>query len=71
MATSVGMYSATHESVTVARGQRKENTDLVKNQSDCRIRYRAIWKKNNESYLSLGDQTSSEKNKLLVLMIPF
>ena len=55
----------------VARGQRKENTDLEKNQSDCRIRYRAIWKKNNESYLSLGDQTSSEKNKLLVLIIPF
>ena len=28
--------------VTVARGQRKENTDRVKNQSDCRIRYRAL-----------------------------
>ena len=40
------MYSATHESVTVARGQREENTDRVKNQSDQRIRYRALWKKN-------------------------
>ena len=39
------MYSATHESVIVAREQRQENTDLVKNQSDCRIRYRALWKK--------------------------
>ena len=38
MATKVGMYSATHESVTVARGQRQENTDLAKNQSDYRIR---------------------------------
>ena len=26
MATKVGMYSATHESVTVARGQKQENT---------------------------------------------
>ena len=32
MATNEGMYSATHESVTVARGQRQENTDRVKNQ---------------------------------------
>ena len=45
MATNEGMYSATHESVTVARGQREENTDRVKNQSDWRIRYRALWKK--------------------------
>ena len=45
MVTKVGMYSATRESVTVARGQRQENTDRVKNQSDCRIRYRALWKK--------------------------
>ena len=45
MVTKVGMYSATHESVTVARGQRQENTDLAKNQSDYRIRYRALWKK--------------------------
>ena len=42
MATNEGMYSATHESVTVARGQREENTDRVKNQSDWRIRYRAL-----------------------------
>ena len=34
MATNVGMYSTTHESVTVASGQRWENTDRVKNQSD-------------------------------------
>ena len=34
MATNEAMYSATHESVTVARGQREENTDRVKNQSD-------------------------------------
>ena len=39
------MYSAIHESVTVARGQRLENTDRVKNQLDCRIRYRALLKK--------------------------
>ena len=36
------MYSATHESVTVAQGQRLENIDRVENQSDCRIRYRAL-----------------------------
>ena len=43
MVTKVVMYSATHESVTVAREQRQENTDRVKNQSDCcRIRYRAL-----------------------------
>ena len=35
------MYLATYESVIVARGQRKENTDRVRNQSDCKIRYRA------------------------------
>ena len=40
MATKVGMYSATHKSVS--RGQREENTDRVKNQSDGRIRYRAL-----------------------------
>ena len=27
------------------RGQRQEYTDRVKNQSDFRIRYRALWKK--------------------------
>ena len=43
MATKVGMYSATHESVTVARGQCQENTDRVKNQSDCRTRYHALF----------------------------
>ena len=42
MVTKVAMYSATQESVTVARGQRQENTDRVNNQSDCRIRYRAL-----------------------------
>ena len=41
----VGMYPPTHESFTVVRGQREENADRVKNQSDCRIRYRALWKK--------------------------
>ena len=41
------MYLATYESVTVARGQRKENTDWVRNQSDCKIRYRALSKKKN------------------------
>ena len=39
------MYLATYESVTVARGQRKENTDWVRNQSDFKIRYRALSKK--------------------------
>ena len=29
-----------------ARGQRLENTERAKNQSDCRIRYRALWEKN-------------------------
>ena len=46
MVTKVGIYSATHESVIVAREQRQENTDRVKNRSECRIRYRALWKKN-------------------------
>ena len=41
------MYLATHESVTVAHGQRQENTDWVKNQSDYKIRYRALSKKKN------------------------
>ena len=44
------MYSATQESVTVAREQRQENTDRVKNRSDCRIRYRALWKKKKSLY---------------------
>ena len=43
------MYSATHESITIARGQRWENTDCAKNQSDCRIRYRALCEKINEN----------------------
>ena len=30
MATKVGIYSATHESVTVARGQKQENTKKKK-----------------------------------------
>ena len=30
MATKVGMYSATHESVTVAQGQKQENTEKKK-----------------------------------------
>ena len=30
MATKVGMYSATHESVTVARGQKQKNTKKKK-----------------------------------------
>ena len=47
------MYSATHESITVARKQRQENTYRVKNQWDCRIRYRALWEKNNTAYLAL------------------
>ena len=45
MAAKVGIYSVTHESVTVARGQRWENTDHDKNQSDCTIRYRALSEK--------------------------
>ena len=49
MATKLEMYSATHKSVTVARGQRKENTDRAMNQSDCMIRYRALWEKKNKS----------------------
>ena len=42
MAPNLGMYSATHESFIVARGQRKENIDRLKSQSDCRIGYRAL-----------------------------
>ena len=42
------MYLSTHESVIVARGQREENTDQVKNQSDCKIGYRADSKKNKD-----------------------
>ena len=45
MATKVGMHWATHESVTVARGQREENTDWVMNQLDCRIRHCTLLKK--------------------------
>ena len=44
MAPNVRMYSATHESVTVGRDMK--NTDRVKSQSDCSIRYRALWEKN-------------------------
>ena len=36
------MYSVIDESVTAARGQRWENTERAKNQSDYRIRYRAL-----------------------------
>ena len=54
MATKVGIYSATHESVTVARGQRKENTDRAKNQSGCTIRYRAL---------------SEKKKKIMIIII--
>ena len=57
MATKVGMYLATHESVTVARGQRKENTDRVKNQSDRRIRYRAFQKKIKEGIINVFIKT--------------
>ena len=32
------------------RGQRQENPDRAKNQSDCRIRYRALLEKNNITY---------------------
>ena len=45
------MYSAIHDSVTVARGQKLENTDRVKNQLDCRIRYRALLKKKRYIYI--------------------
>ena len=31
-----------------ARGQRYKNTDRAKNQSDCRIRYRALREKNKK-----------------------
>ena len=51
MATKVGIYSATHESVTVARGQRKENTDRAKNQSGCTIRYRALSEKKKKKII--------------------
>ena len=54
MATKVGIYSATHESVTVARGQRKENTDRAKNQSGCTIRYRTL---------------SEKKKKIIIIII--
>ena len=55
------MYSAIHESVTVARGQRKENTDRVKNQSDCRIRYRALLKKNIHTLASMYTSKTEKK----------
>ena len=48
------MYLATHESVTVARGQRQENTDRVRNKSDCKIRYRSLSKKNNALFPMLS-----------------
>ena len=34
------------------------NTDRVKNQSDCRIRYRALQKKNNEKVCGFGVETN-------------
>ena len=55
------MYSAIHESVTVARGQRKENTDRVKNQSDCRIRYRALLKKKIHTLASMYTSKTEKK----------
>ena len=36
-----------------ALGQRYENTDRAKNQSDCRIRYRALQKKKNGNINSI------------------
>ena len=36
MATKVGMYSATNESVTVARGQKQENTKKKKKKNTVR-----------------------------------
>ena len=35
-----------------ARGQRWENTDQVRNQSDCKIRYRALSKKKIKTDIS-------------------
>ena len=38
----VNTRTKSHESVTVARGQIKENLAPANNQSECRIRYRAL-----------------------------
>ena len=67
------MYSATHESVTVTLPVGREIKILTLKRTNQIAGFVTVpsEKKNNESYLSLGDQTSSEKNKLLVLMIPF
>ena len=44
MVPKVGMYSGSRKR-QCARGQRQENTDRVKKQSDCRIPYCALRKK--------------------------
>ena len=43
-----------------ARGQREENLDRTKNQSGCRIRYHALWGKDN-MHLLLAEIFSVEK----------
>ena len=45
MATTLGIFSATHKSVTVPLGRDKKSPDHTKNQSDCRIGYPALWEK--------------------------
>ena len=59
IATKVSMYAATHKSVTIARGQRYENTDCVKNQSDCKFRYRALWKLQKKIVFELTNERLS------------
>ena len=42
MVRKLELYSATHESATVLVAKYNENPDRTKNQSYCRIRYRAF-----------------------------
>ena len=69
MATKVGMFSATHGSVTVARGQRQENTDQVKNQSDGRIRYCALKKKINKCLKHMTSFTLVKCNGMIISVV--
>ena len=47
MATKVGMYPATHESVAVASGRDRKIRAALRINQICNIRSRALWKKIN------------------------
>ena len=61
------MYSATQESITVARGQRYENTDRVKNQSDWICLYVSTTRYMS-TYTPLTTTTAIHRSKASVLV---